>query len=82
MDNNYTLCLFVFSMQSPKFRFYKILIDGKDECTITYIFFCVNSFLHNSYISFNASCIPASSASSYASQFPPSLGPLNIPSVI
>ena len=31
-------------MQSPKFRFYKILIDGKDEYTITYIFFCVNSF--------------------------------------
>lgn len=39
MDNNCTLCLFVFFMQSPKFRFYKILIDGKDEYIITYIFF-------------------------------------------
>lgn len=44
MDNNYTLCLFVFFMQSPKFRFYKTLVGGKDEYTITYIFFCVNSF--------------------------------------
>lgn len=31
MDNNYTLCLFVFFMQSPKFRFYKTLVGGKDE---------------------------------------------------